>query len=162
MAEIFWVLDTPLAILLCPLGTHGSNLLRDEMRAYKDGGIQTVVSLLTADQVTMLGLEKEGQLATKLKMQFINFPIVDHSVPQNLPEFRALVTQLAEHINRGERVGLHCWGSVGRAPLTAACIMIHLGWKAADAIAALSLSRGCQVPEMDEQREWILAYEAQG
>ena len=83
-------------------------------------------------------------------------------MPENVAAFRAFAADLAQRVQRGERVGLHCWGSVGRAPLTAACTMIHLGWKPEDAITALIHARGCQVPEMEEQREWILAYQAQG
>ena len=74
--------------------------------------------------------------------------------------FRALVKDLAEHLRRGHRVGIHCWGSIGRAPLTTACTLIHLGWKPQAALAAIESARGCEVPETEEQRQWVLNFKA--
>jgi hypothetical protein len=43
----------------------------------------------------------------------------------------------------------------------AASILIHLGWKPLQALKAIGAARGCPVPDTPEQRNWILAYEAQ-
>ena len=56
---------------------------------------------------------------------------------------------------------MHCRGSIGRAPLTAACTMIHLGWDAKDALEAIQTARGYEIPDTAEQLRWVLKYKAQ-
>jgi protein-tyrosine phosphatase len=82
-------------------------------------------------------------------------------VPANVTTFRAFVAGLADRLRAGERIGVHCRGSIGRSTVTAACTLIHLGWKAKDALAAIQAARGCVVPDTTEQQRWILKYKAQ-
>jgi len=93
-------------------------------------------------------------------MDFLSFPIPDHHVPPDPRAFRSFVAGLADRLRAGERLGVHCWGSIGRATVTAACALIELGWKPQAALAAVEAARGCQVPDTPEQEEWILRYEA--
>lgn len=149
----------PLAVVLCPRG--GRHLPR-ELAHLKRSGIQTIVSLLSHDQTRMLELEQEGYVAGELGMEFLHHPIPDHELPLDEAEFRAFVGQLAERLRMGERIGVHCWGSIGRATVTAACTLIHLGWPAQMALTAVEAARGCPVPDTEEQERWILSYKAQG
>lgn len=147
--------ETPLAVVLCP---RGGRHLKKELTHLKNSGVQSLVSLLTADQVEMLKLEEEPALAGKLGMEFLHHPIPDHQLPEDEGVFRAFVGDLARRVREGERVGVHCWGSIGRAPLTAACTLMHLGWPPAQALLAVELARGCPIPDTDEQLEWIMNY----
>jgi protein-tyrosine phosphatase len=159
-SSIFWIHGhppPPLAVVLCP---RGGRWLRNELRAYHRGRIQTLVSLLEEDEAAMYGLEDEPLLARKLGMQFLSHPIPDHHVPLNTDSFRAFVVEIAERLESGERIGVHCLGSVGRATVTSVCALIHLGWEAEAALAAVKIARGCTVPDTEEQRRWILRYEA--
>jgi hypothetical protein len=45
--------------------------------------------------------------------------------------------------------------------VTAACTLIHLGWKPRTALVAIETARGCVVPDTAEQEEWIRNYKAQ-
>jgi len=148
----------PLAVVLCP--RDGSMLWR-ELSHLKNAGIQTLVSLLSEEQIAMLELGKEQEVAEELGMDFLAHPIPDHQLPPDTVAFRAFVDDLATRLRAGERIGIHCWGSIGRAPLTAACILVHLGWTPAGALAAVEAARGCPVPDTEEQKEWILNYRAE-
>jgi protein-tyrosine phosphatase len=148
---------TPLAIVLCPRG--GSALYQDLLKLRR-AGIDVLVSMLSDDQIVMLELEEESLIAERLGMSFIHHPIPDHQVPGNPRAFRALVNDLAQQLRDGHRVGIHCWGSIGRAPLTTACTLIHLGWEPQNALAAIESARGCEVPETEEQRQWVLNFKA--
>lgn len=148
---------TPLAIVLCPRG--GNQLLRD-LSHLKHSGIQTLVSLLSPEQVNMLDLAEEPLLAKRLGMVFLHHPIPDHELPPDLDSFRAFVTDLAHRLRAGQSLGIHCWGSIGRATVTAACTLIHLGWEPRKALAAVEAARGCPVPDTEEQQRWILRYNA--
>ena len=156
--DVFWIGGNPppgLAIV-----TRPTNWLQDEMRQLKRGGIDTLVSLLERHEAEWLGLEDERAAAEKAGIHFLNFPIPDTHVPRDAASFRTFAADLAARLRNGERVGVHCRGSIGRATVTAACTLIHLGWNAPAALAAVEETRGCPVPDTEEQRAWILAYEA--
>lgn len=158
MKEIFWIRGNPpapLAIVLCPPGGKG---LHDELLVMKSAGIQTLVSLLELEEAQMLGLAQEGRIAEQLGMHFLSHPIPDARVPQSTTFFRGFVAALANRLSAGESIGVHCRGSIGRASVTAACVLIHLGWTPRAALTAITIARGQPVPETQEQEDWILHY----
>ena len=158
MSSIFWIdcePRVPLAIVLCPRGDH---VLRDEMIHLKQGGIQTVVSLLEKDEAVWLGLKDEARLAEQAGMQFLSHPFPDANVPLDPVAFRTFAADLASRLRAGERLGVHCRGSIGRSTIAAACALIHLGWPPRNALAVIEAARGCPVPNTLPQERWILQY----
>jgi protein-tyrosine phosphatase len=165
MKEIFWIAPLPdsappsivprLAIVLRP---RGGQFLRSELIKFKEAGIRILVSLMEAKEAVIFGLAEEPEIAEELGLMFLPFPMRDHSIPKDPLSFRGFVQDLAERLRAGRVVGIHCQGSIGRATMTAACALIHLGWKPAAALAAIQEARGCQVPDMQEQEDWILNY----
>ena len=164
MNDLFWIHGlageaTPnLAIVLRP---RGDRLLETELIRMRQRGIDTVVSLLEPDEADMLGLAEEQALAGKNGMQFLSFPIPDGHVPPDTAAFRRFVSGIADRARSGERIGIHCQGSIGRSTVTAACTLAHLGWKPRAALAAVAAARLSPVPDTQEQQDWILRYEAQ-
>lgn len=161
MNDIFWIKGNPpapLAIVLCPLGGDG---LQDELLEMRRCGIQTLVSLLGKDEAVMLGVAQEGPLAEKIGLRFLSHPIPDTQIPTDTAAFQKFVADLADRLRAGERIGVHCRGSIGRATVTAACALIQLGWSPRAALAAVAAARGCAVPDTQEQEDWILRYKAQ-
>jgi len=159
MPDIFWIRGNPPSGLAVVTRPRGTDWLEDEMRILKTGGIDTLVSLLEAREAEWLGLEEESTAAANAGIEFLNFPIPDTHIPTDYYRFQAFVSDLATRLQNGQRIGVHCRGSIGRATVTAACTLIHLGWKPEDALAAVEATRGCPVPDTDEQQSWILAYE---
>lgn len=160
MSKIFWIdcePKVPLAIVTCP---RGDDSLCDEMAQFKQGGIDTVVSLLERDEAVWLGLKDEGRMAMEAGIQFLSHPIPDANVPLDPLAFRVFVAGLASRVSAGEHVGIHCRGSIGRSTITAACTLIHLGWPARKVLAVIEEARGCPVPNTVEQEHWILQYKA--
>ena len=147
----------PLAIVLCP---RGDDNLEIDLRRMKEQGVEAVVSMLESHEARFLGLAEEGAIARKLGLDFLSFPIPDRNVPANLPAFRAFVSGLAERLRKGQRVAVHCRGSIGRAPLASSCVLIHLGWDAGEALDEIHVARGFPVPDTEEQERWILSYQA--
>jgi len=159
--DVCWIEGDPRTALAVVLRPRGAEWLEDELRRMKQGGVTTLVSLLELQEAAWLGLGREAELADKLEMRFLSFPIPDVHVPQNTAAFRGFVAGLADRLRAGERIGVHCRGSIGRSTVTAACTLIHLGWSPQDALVAIEAARGCPVPDTEEQREWILSYKAQ-
>ena len=167
MEDIFWIKsrvrenpDQPSLHLAIVLRPRGDDWLEDELIRMKRGGIDTVVSLLEPDEAEMLGLAQEASLAARAGMEFLSFPISDTHVPHQPAAFRSFISELADRARAGERIGFHCRGSIGRATVTAACTLVHLGWEPDEALAAVETARGCPVPDTEEQQAWILRYEA--
>lgn len=143
------------------LRPRGDDWLRDEIARFRLSGLDTLVSMLEPEEAIALGLEREGECARAEGMEFLSHPIPDTHIPGDKQSFRAFVEGLAERLRAGERVGVHCRGSIGRSTLAAACTLIHLGWSAEAALEAIEAARGCPVPDTREQQEWILGYGAQ-
>jgi protein-tyrosine phosphatase len=157
VSEVLWIgtrPKVPLAVVLCPRGEN----LKQALAEWKGGGIETVVSLLEKDEAQWLGIGEEGPTAKSLGLNFLSFPIPDANTPLNPAAFRAFVAGLAERLVAGERICVHCRGSIGRSTITAACTLIHLGFSAATALAAVEAARGCAVPDTLAQETWILNY----
>lgn len=161
MDDVFWIKGNPPVGLAVVLRPRGDDWLSDELLRYKSSGVEVLVSLLEPSEATWLGLRDEGPLAEAAGMHFLSFPILDVHVPHDVASFRAFVENLADRIRAGERIGVHCRGSIGRSTVTAACTLIHLGWSAKDAVRAIQAARGCEVPDTEEQLRWILRYKAQ-
>jgi protein-tyrosine phosphatase len=161
VGEIFWVEGDPAIKLAIVLKPRGDDWLKDDLNNFKRGGVDTLVSLLEPEEAIWLGLADERPLAEEAGLTFLSYPIRDVHVPDNVHTFHAFVAGLAERLRTGERIGMHCRGSIGRAPTTAACTLIHMGWKAQDALDAIQAARGYPIPDTEEQRRWILRFEPQ-
>jgi protein-tyrosine phosphatase len=158
MNEIFWIKGDPPPPLAIVLKPRGDDWLKDELLRMKQGGIQTLVSLLEEEEAASLGLAEEGSVAEQIGMQFVCFPIPDVHVPPNPDSFRSFVSHLVSQLNSGICVGVHCRGSIGRATVASACTLIQMGWKPKAALEAIQIARGLAVPDTQEQEDWILRY----
>jgi protein-tyrosine phosphatase len=158
--DIHWIEGNPppgLAIVIRP---QGDDRLEEELREIRAGGIDTIVSLLEPVEAGFLGLADEHATAERVGLKFLSYPIRDGSVPQNAAQFRGFVGGIADRLAAGERIAVHCRGCIGRATITAACALIHRGWKARDALEAIAETRGYAVPDTLDQEDWVLAYKA--
>ena len=161
MDEVRWIeagASIALAVVLCP---QGGEWLGGEVVRIKESGVETLVSLLEYDEAVWLGLGEEGELVEEIGLRFLSHPIRDTQVPADTAAFRRFVSGLAARLRAGERIGVHCRGSIGRATVTAACTLVHLGWKPEGALDAVEKARGCPVPDTEEQLRWILNYKAE-
>jgi protein-tyrosine phosphatase len=147
----FWL--TPnLAIIIRP---YGDVPLDDHMHAFRAAGIDVVVSMLQQGEARSLGIEDEAASANRAGLLFENFPIPDTDVPPNLQRFIDFLERLESHIAAGNKIAIHCRGSIGRAPLTAASLLIRSGMTPAEAWSQISTVRECPVPDTTHQRTWV-------
>jgi protein-tyrosine phosphatase len=160
MNGVFWIKGNPpvrLAIVLCP---RGGKRLEDELLRIQQKGIETLVSLLEEEEAVLLDLADESPAAVRIGLECLSYPIPDTHLPPDTASFRSFVSGLADRLRAGEAIGVHCRGSIGRSTVTAACALIHLGWKPEAALVAIQAARGVLVPQTQEQEDWILRYKA--
>jgi len=158
--EIYWV-DGPwpgkLALSARP---RGGEWLADEIDAWRGAGLDTVFSLLTADEETELDIADERAQTTAHGMGFLSLPIRDRQVPDSERNLATALEKLDRELASGRNVVLHCRQGVGRTGLVAACLFLTKGLDPQAAVQRLSKARGVPIPETREQRQWIDHYAA--
>src|SRR5262245_21488320 len=156
--ELYWS-DGPwpgrLAIMPRP---RGDDWLEDEVQSWRRSGVNIVLSLLTSEERTELGLDEEGSLSRVNGIEFTSFSIADRGVPSCMAAYSELIAKLADHLAHGKTVVVHCRQGIGRAALVAIGLLIASGVEPEIAAQRVGLARGFTVPETTEQRRWIADY----
>jgi hypothetical protein len=88
------------------------------------------------------------------------FPIPDRGVPASNEAVARLVGEIVDALDRGRVVAVHCRQSIGRAGLIAGAVLVTGGLDPASALRTISAARGVEVPETNEQREWLTDFAA--
>jgi protein-tyrosine phosphatase len=158
MMSVYWIQHDRQPHLAIVARPRGAERLETDLQIVKSSGIDILVSLLPSDEATYLGLSREAEFAQKAGLEFISFPIPDRATPANRENFCKLISYLAEAIQSGKHVGAHCQGSIGRATVTTASVLIELGWNAEHALRVIEEARGYPVPDTEAQRRWILQF----
>jgi protein-tyrosine phosphatase len=157
-AELYWI-EGPwpgqLAILPRP---RGGEWLEDEIRSWKQAGVNVVVSLLTSDEIAELGLVEEARLCQDFGLQFLSFPIMDRRVPSSPKATFDFIRELETLLADGKNLAVHCRQGVGRSALIAACLLVLSGMEPEVALQRVGAARGCPVPETTEQRQWVMEF----
>ena len=137
---------------------RGGDWLEQEFTKWQEQNIDTVVSLLTPEEESELSLEEEAADARRHGMQFVAIPVEDRQVPKSEKAIESAVQKLDATLSAGRNVLIHCRQGIGRSGLLAACLLIHRGSTAEEAMEELTKVRKTQVPETAEQRQWISRY----
>ena len=156
--DLYWVEGKwpgRLAIMPRP---RGGDWLEDEVRAWRQAGVDVVLSLLTRDEVADLDLTDEEELCRANHIEFLSLPIPDRGVPESREAIADLVTKLAGYLTDGKNAAIHCRQGIGRAALIAACVLVWLGVDWATAVRQVGTARGCSVPETPDQQRWITEF----
>ncbi|MCL4832751.1 MAG: dual specificity protein phosphatase family protein [Caldilineaceae bacterium] len=138
----------------CP-APPGRRLAGSRGRAWKEAGIEAVVSLLVSTEEWELGLQQEAEVSQSAGIRFFAFPIPDRQTPRSAEKMRDLIGQLSALLSKGQTVAIHCRQSVGRSALLAAALLVEAGVSSDDAFERIARARGCPVPDTPEQRRWV-------
>jgi hypothetical protein len=153
---LYWIrgfTDGHLAIMPAPQPED----LEHAILHWKDEGVDIVVSLL--EQAELPGLvEAEGGLCGEIGLEFLWFPIRDSSVPSSMEAFNVLITKLGDAVAMGKSVAIHCRAGIGRSALVAAGVLNYLHVDTGTALDMVAEARKIEVPQTEEQRQWILGY----
>ena len=155
---VYWI-DAPdvgrLAVVSRPDADHS---LPQQLRALRNAGIDTLVSLLTPHEAMRVGLGEESGAARAAGLAFDALPTGDFGVPAAFSTANVVIERVAEDLRAGRGVGAHCFAGRGRSPMFVAAVLVRHGYAPDTAIVAVSDARGRRIPETDAQRRWISDY----
>jgi hypothetical protein len=114
-----------LAIVARP---RGNDWLCEEISALSREGIEILVSMLTDEEANELGLNQELAECDAAGINFVNVAIPDRSVPSDRSDFLQHVEQLAEMVQKGRFVGVHCRASIGRSSILVVSLCSYATW----------------------------------
>lgn len=152
---IYKVLTNGSGFLAVMARPRSGEWLRDELCGLGRIGVLTIASLLEAGEAAELDLASERSVAEELGFKFLSLPIADRGVPPRVPEFRRFAALLADDFRAGRGVAVHCRAGIGRSGLTAAAVLVSLGYEPRCVFQMVSKARGLNVPDTDEQTEWF-------
>lgn len=125
---------------------------------WKEEGVDIVVSLLELAEVPGF-VEAEGELCDELGLELLWFPIRDGAVPVSATAFNGLIARLGEEVGMGKSVAIHCRAGIGRSALVAIGVLNYLNIGADAALDMVAEARMLEVPQTEEQRQWILGFQ---
>ncbi len=105
----------------------------------RNDAISTIVCLAEADEI------REKSLAYAIALQtgtvpcaVLPFEIPDRGAPEDREAFWALAGDVAQRLQAGETVLIHCAGGVGRTATLAVCVLLALGETTSEARSVVS------------------------
>ena len=153
--RLYWIKGGWAGRLAVSARPRGGDWLEDEVKGWRVSGVDTVISLLTPDEVDEFGLNEEAARCKAEGIALVSFPIPDRGVPRSREEAEKFLRSLGKALAAGNTVAIHCRQGLGRSALMAAGVLVLQGASPQEAFACLSGSRGSSVPETPEQQKWV-------
>lgn len=101
--------------------------------------VRAIVCLVEKDELREKSFAYAQELeAGTVPCSVLTFEIPDRGAAENREGFWALAGDVAERLQSGEAVLIHCAGGVGRTAMLAICVLLALGELASDARSVVS------------------------
>jgi protein-tyrosine phosphatase len=134
---------------------RGGDWLEDEVAGWRTAGVDVVASLLTPEEVDDLGLTEEANFAAADSLRYLSLPIPDRDIPPSQSAAVEFARTLADELDAGRNVVVHCRQGIGRSGLVATAVLVTGGINAEDAVRRVAEARGLPIPETEAQQQWI-------
>jgi protein-tyrosine phosphatase len=134
--------------------------LGDEMAAWREAGVDMAVSLLEPEEAAQLVLADEAAAAAASGVAFRAFPIPDRGVPTSNELVAELAGEILDALEEGKSVAVHCRQGIGRSGLIVGGVLVAAGKEPVTALKTVADARGLEVPETEEQRQWLKDFAA--
>jgi ADP-ribosyl-[dinitrogen reductase] hydrolase len=163
LAESYWVIEDRLLAGRYP-GGRTPKEAEKRIKSLLDAGFDAFLDLTEAGELPPYDIYLPGSV------QHVRKPITDHGVPSEPLLMSQILAALDSLLRQGRKVYVHCRAGIGRTGTVVACHLIEHGGLTPSA-ALIRLNELWQqnerskswldVPETEEQREFVLAWEPQ-
>jgi protein-tyrosine phosphatase len=135
------------------------DLETDLKRLREEYGVGVLVSLMERDEYSDLQIPELFQKAEEQGMAVLYLPIPDYGVPNASEDddYRPFIEDVANRIEEGETVIVHCRGGLGRSGMVAASVLVALGQSAEEAIKTVRGARkgAIETPDQEDRVRWF-------
>ncbi len=134
--------------------------LEDDLKRLREEyGVGVLVSLMERDEYSDLQIPELFQKAEQQGMAVLYLPIPDYGVPNASEDddYRPFIEDIADRIEEGETVIVHCRGGLGRSGMVAASVLVALGHSAEDALGTVRGARegAVETPDQEDRVRWF-------
>lgn len=144
--------------LLQPGVTHNRSV-PDDLEELARQGASVLAPLLEDFEFGLLGMDRYHEHAGENGLKVVACSIVDGRVPADRERFAEFLDELMDALLDGQGVVLHCRGGLGRAGLSAACLLVQAGMDPERAMALVRRARPGAI-ENDRQEDFVRAFAA--
>lgn len=135
-------------------GRHGP--FGQESQAINDHGVDIVISLTSLDEIASKAPEYGDAIRNEaLSWERQEFPIDDYGVPADSKEFLNLARNVADYLQAGRRILIHCGAGIGRTGTLATCVLMASRIEYEDALNRVRQARSG--PENEGQSRFVQA-----
>lgn len=134
--------------------------LRADMQVLAQSGATVIAPLIEDSEFRLLGIDGYHNAARDSGLMVAPCPIPDRGAPADARTFAAYLDELMTHLLDGRSVVVHCRGGLGRAGLTAACLLVQGGMDALEAIRLVRETRSPHAVETAAQEKFVADFAA--
>lgn len=154
--KIYWIHQLENAARLGIMARpRGGDWLADEIANLKKQNVGMLVSLLEKEEMSELGLLRQGTVCKSNGIEFVHFPIPDRDIPMAGDKTDGFIRYLTSRLQEGVFVVIHCRMGIGRSSIIAAAVLLQAGLKTENIIDTISGIRGLKVPDTEHQLQWL-------
>jgi protein-tyrosine phosphatase len=155
-AEMYEIIPCPQGRLATMPRPRADEWLKAEIASLQKAGVTDLVSMLTLSEEVEIGLLFEPNFCDEFGIRFHRYSLPDRSVPLQ-PAFDDFIASLLPVLQHGGFIAIHCRAGIGRSSVVAAGFLCALGVPAHEALRRISHARGFDVPDTQEQLDFILS-----
>lgn len=125
-------------------------------------GVAIVLCLLNDYEIRTLGVDEKlyKKVCLSSGVELVQYPIIEMSVPEENTQIHAILHKLAQSVENGQRIVIHCRGGIGRTAIIVCALLKLLAIEdnPRKAIQYVREVRDKRCVESRKQEDWVCQF----